>query len=126
MRHAKSKGGYSIGIFDLKKNDRDKVYQLYNDGRINFYAPAIYTARDPIYDYIKETLDDIASIEAMKTEHAPPSDLSPRVEVEKGYGGEQKAYDADVTAYGAMAYDGMDGRYRRDRDPFYKDGGHTL
>ena len=43
MRLVKSKGGYSIGVFDPEKNKREKVYQLFNDGRINFYAPADYS-----------------------------------------------------------------------------------
>ena len=31
MRLVKSKGGYSIGVFDPEKNKREKVYQLFND-----------------------------------------------------------------------------------------------
>lgn len=40
MRLVKSKGGYSIGVYDPEKDNRDRVYQLYTDGRISFYAPA--------------------------------------------------------------------------------------
>lgn len=35
MRLVKSKGGFSIGVFDPEKNARKKVYQLYSDGRID-------------------------------------------------------------------------------------------
>ena len=45
MRLVKSKGGYSVGVYDPEKNNRAKVYKLYNDNRLNFYAPADYTER---------------------------------------------------------------------------------
>lgn len=68
MRLAKSKGGYSIGVYDPVKNNRDNVYQLYNDGRISFYAPADYRARSNISKFMKQIIDEIAAREAMKTE----------------------------------------------------------
>ena len=36
MRFVKSKGGYSIGVYDPEKNQRKKVYQLFADGRLSF------------------------------------------------------------------------------------------
>ena len=51
MRLVKSKGGYSIGVFDPEKNKREKVYQLFNDGRINFYAPADYSEDSELFKY---------------------------------------------------------------------------
>lgn len=51
MRLVKSKGGYSIGVFDPQKDNRGKVYQLFSDGRINFYAPADYSANSEISKY---------------------------------------------------------------------------
>ena len=46
----------------------DRVYQLYTDGRISFYAPADYRARSDISRFMKQIIDEIASREAMKTE----------------------------------------------------------
>ena len=68
MRLVKSKGGYSIGVYDPEKDNRSKVYQLYNDGRLNFYAPADYSSRSPLMKYMKQIIDEIAAREKMKTE----------------------------------------------------------
>ena len=68
MRLVKSKGGFSIGVYDPKNNERDKVYQLYNDERITYYAPADYSAKSKISTYVKQIIDIIAAKEAMKTE----------------------------------------------------------
>ena len=68
MRLVKSKGGYSIGVFDPEKDNRRKVYQLYNDGRINFYAPADYTEGKDLARYVMEIIDAIAAQEKMKAE----------------------------------------------------------
>lgn len=68
MRLVKSRGGYSIGVFDPEKDNRTKVYQLYNDGRLNFYAPADYSARSPLMQYIKQIIREVAARENMKTE----------------------------------------------------------
>lgn len=70
MRLVKSKGGYAIGVFDPQKDNRKKVYQLFNDGRINFYAPADYSARSSMSQYVKQIIDEITAREAIKTEQA--------------------------------------------------------
>ncbi len=78
MRLVKSKGGYSIGVYDPEKDNRDKVYQLYTDGRISFYAPADYRAKSNISKYMKQIIDEIAAREAIKTERKVldiPADL---------------------------------------------------
>ena len=68
MRLVKSKGGYSIGVFDPEKNQRKNVYQLFNDARINFYAPANYLAKSSLTAYMKQIIDEIASREKIKKE----------------------------------------------------------
>lgn len=68
MRLVKSKGGYSIGVYDPEKDMRKKVYQLFNDGRINYYAPADYSSRSELTQYVKKIIDSIAAKEKMKTE----------------------------------------------------------
>ena len=68
MRLVKSRGGYSIGVFDPEKNNRSGVYQLYNDGRLNFYAPADYSARSDLTKYVKQIINEIAAKEQIKTE----------------------------------------------------------
>ncbi len=68
MRLVKSKGGYSIGVFDPQKNDRTKVYQLYNDDRLSFYAPADYSSRGELCKFMKMIIDEIATKSMIKTE----------------------------------------------------------
>lgn len=68
MRLVKSKGGYSIGVFDPKKDDRKKVYQLFNDERISLYAPADYSATSALTGYIQNIIKEIQQREAIKTE----------------------------------------------------------
>jgi phosphoserine phosphatase len=68
MRLVKSKGGYSIGVFDPVKNNRSKVYQLYSDGRINLYAPADYSEGSDISRLMEKIIDEIAARAAIKAE----------------------------------------------------------
>ena len=68
MRLVKSKGGYSIGVFDPDKDMREKVYRLFNDGRINFFAPADYSSRSALTKIVRQIIDTIAARERMKTE----------------------------------------------------------
>ena len=68
MRLVRSKGGYSIGVFDPVKNARSKVYQLYSDGRINLYAPADYSEGSDISRLMEKIIDEIAAREAIKAE----------------------------------------------------------
>jgi len=68
MRLVKSKGGFSIGVYDPEKDMRKKVYQLFNDGRINYYAPADYSSRGELMQYVKKIVDTVAAKEKMKTD----------------------------------------------------------
>jgi hypothetical protein len=40
LRVGKCRGGYAVSVYDPEKNNRAKVYKLYNGDRLNFYAPA--------------------------------------------------------------------------------------
>ncbi len=68
MRLVKSKGGYSIGVFDQIKDNRARVYKLFNDSRISFYAPANYSSDSEISRYMKQIINEIASKEKIKME----------------------------------------------------------
>ena len=72
MRLVKSKGGYSVGVYDPEKNNRAKVYKLYNDDRLNFYAPADYTERSNLYRYMQQIIDEVAAREQIKSEREIP------------------------------------------------------
>ena len=68
MRLVKSRGGYSVGVFDPDKDDRSRVYQLFNDGRLSFYAPADYSRDRQIAKYMKQIMDEISAKESIKKE----------------------------------------------------------
>ena len=67
MTLVKSKGGYSIGVFDPVSKNKKKVYQLFNDERINYYAPARYSKDAPIAIYIRQIIDEVAMRESHKS-----------------------------------------------------------
>ena len=66
MTLVKQKGGYSIGVYDPVTNNKKKVYQLFGDGRLNFYAPADYSENSPIFNYMKNVIDEISAKEELK------------------------------------------------------------
>ena len=68
MRLVKSKGGYSIGVYDPVKDNRARVYQLFNDERLSFYAPADYSSRAQLSKIMKQIIDEVQAREALKTE----------------------------------------------------------
>ncbi len=70
MHLIRNKGGYSIGVFDPDSGNKSRVYQLFNDGRLSFYAPACYTEDSPIYRYMTQIVDEIAARETQKEEQA--------------------------------------------------------
>ena len=68
MTLVKQKGGYTIGVYDPVSNNKKKVYQLFADGRLNFYAPANYSKDSAIFGYMKNVIDEIAAKEEQKKE----------------------------------------------------------
>ena len=43
MKLITSYGGYSIGVYNSKTEEKAKVYKMMRDGRIRYFAPADYT-----------------------------------------------------------------------------------
>ena len=76
MRLIKSKGGIAIGVFDPEKNHRKRVYELFNDGRINFYAPADYREDAPLFHLIKKVIHHIAAREELKEISAAQGEMA--------------------------------------------------
>ena len=70
MRLVKSRGGYSIGVYDPEKQIKDNVYKLYADGRLSFYTAADYSPRAELMTFMKAIIDDIDAKENIKTEQA--------------------------------------------------------
>ena len=68
MRLVKSRGGFSIGVYDPDKDERTRIYQLFNDDRLSFYAPADYSSRGQLSKIMKHIIDEVVAREALKTE----------------------------------------------------------
>lgn len=68
MRLVKSKGGYSIGVYDPNKKNKEKVYKLLNDKRINYYAPADYSSKSDLYRFMRNIIDEVAVRDKMNKE----------------------------------------------------------
>jgi len=68
MRLVKSKGGFSIGVYDPEKDNKERVYKLFNDDRLNFYAPADYKQDGKLALYMRQIMDEIVAREALKAE----------------------------------------------------------
>lgn len=76
MRVVTSKGGYSIGVYDPITDRRAKVYKLFEDGRLSFFAPADYSTTAPLFHTVKGIMENIASRERLKSRRAELKELS--------------------------------------------------
>ena len=68
MRLVKSRGGYSIGVYDPDKQMKDNVYKLYADGRLSFFTAADYSPKAELMTFVKQIIDEINAKENIKTE----------------------------------------------------------
>lgn len=98
MRLVKSKGGYSIGVFDPVKDNRSKVYQLFNDGRLSCYAPADYSANSEISRFMKQIIDEISAKESIKTECKILKQPAEAFKMKKSIEDISKAYPGKMSA----------------------------
>lgn len=57
MKLVKTKGGYSIGVFNPETNDRTKVYKMTRDNRIDYFVPADYSENTELDILIKTIID---------------------------------------------------------------------
>ncbi len=68
MRLVEERGGHAIGVFDPVIRNLSKVYELYMNNRISFYAPADYSEGGDLTRYLKQTIDEISFRERMRKE----------------------------------------------------------
>ena len=57
MKLVKMRGGYSIGVFNPKTNDRTKVHKMTRDSRIDYFVPADYSEGTELDNLIKTIID---------------------------------------------------------------------
>lgn len=67
MKLVHANGGHSIGVYDPKSNDKQKVYKMIQANRIKYYAPADYRENTKLDLLVKSIIDKTATYE--KLEH---------------------------------------------------------
>ena len=76
MRLVKSKGGTSIGVHDPKKHKEERIYRLFREGRINYFAPADYRAGKPLHRIMLKVIDLVAARENLRQEEEALRELA--------------------------------------------------
>ncbi|KRM83998.1 hypothetical protein FD21_GL000153 [Liquorilactobacillus vini DSM 20605] len=66
MKLVNSRGGYSIGVYDVKSNDKSKVYKMMRDKRIKYFAPADYTPNHALDRLVKDIIERTAKNEQLE------------------------------------------------------------
>lgn len=61
MRLVSSKGGWSIGVYDPHKKNKEKVLKLFNEKRINFYSPADYRENKELMNITKRIIKKVSA-----------------------------------------------------------------
>lgn len=67
MKLVKMRGGYSIGVFNPKTNDRTKVHKMTRDSRIDYFVPADYSEGTELDNLIKTIIDKTVFNEKLET-----------------------------------------------------------
>ena len=66
MKLVKTRGGYSIGVFNPKTNDRKKVHKMTQDNRIDYFVPADYSENTELDKLIKTIIKKTAYNELLE------------------------------------------------------------
>lgn len=67
MKLVHGRGGYSIGVYDEEENNKDKVYNMVRDCRIDFFAPANYSENSQLELYLKTIIEKVATTEKLNS-----------------------------------------------------------
>lgn len=60
MKLVREDGGYSIGVYNAQTQDKTKVYKMVRDGRIDYFAPADYSAGSELDALVKAMIDRVS------------------------------------------------------------------
>ena len=69
MKLVNLNGGHAIGVYDLNKQDKSKVYRMMEENRIKYFAPADYREGSEIDDLMKAIVDRTVSNEVLENIH---------------------------------------------------------
>lgn len=66
MKLVNTNGGHSIGVFNPKTKNKEKVYKMINANRIKYFAPADYTENSKLDCLVKAIIDKTATYERLE------------------------------------------------------------
>lgn len=69
MKLVNTYGGHSIGVYNPKTQNKDKVYKMMHDNRIRYFAEADYTVDSEIEQLVKAIIDKTAAYEVLENKH---------------------------------------------------------
>ena len=69
MKLVNSYGGHSVGVYNPKTMDKQKVYKMMTDNRIGYYVPADYTEDSELDKLVKAIIDKTAANEVLIDKH---------------------------------------------------------
>ncbi|EEE17604.1 hypothetical protein IV60_GL000821 [Lancefieldella rimae] len=85
MKLVNINGGHSIGVFNPKDENKERVFSLLNENRIKYFAAADYSSESQLESLVKKIIDRTEANEALEDFHYECIDLKDR---------ETKAQDA--------------------------------
>ncbi|MBE6013767.1 MAG: haloacid dehalogenase-like hydrolase [Lachnospiraceae bacterium] len=69
MKLVNLNGGHSIGVYNNDTLDKSKVFKMFNDNRIKYFAPADYTKGSELDTLVKAIINRTASNEILESIH---------------------------------------------------------
>ena len=69
MKLVNSYGGYSIGVYDPEKQNKEKVFRLVQENRIRYFAEADYRDGSALDELVKQILDRTVENEKLEQLH---------------------------------------------------------
>lgn len=69
MKLVNTYGGHSIGVYNPKLKNKDKVYQMLRENRIKYFVPADYTEGSEIEKLLHAIIDKTAAYELLEDKH---------------------------------------------------------
>ena len=69
MKLVNTYGGHSIGVYNPKKNNKEKVYKMLRENRIKYFAPADYSEGTELERLLHAIIDKTAAYEHLEEKH---------------------------------------------------------
>jgi hypothetical protein len=66
MKLVNSYGGHAIGVYNNVTSDKTKVFKMFKENRIRYFAPANYEDGSKLDELVKSIIDRTAANEALE------------------------------------------------------------